>query len=220
MSVASKSIEIKNVVISFVKIYEPVPKMSGTGNEYSLQVIISKDHPQLQELKDAIVAIRDEAFPNTAIPSDCLLLRDSDAEGKGAQYEYMENTFFFNVRRNENQGKVPCAMPDGSLFDANPQIIFSGCIANVWVNLYDYQVFQPGTNRIMKRGVTGALNGVQLVDNVNVVRLGGAAPMPQFGVVENANVNAVLGEGHTAQRHEGAPQPQAVPNNPATDVPW
>lgn len=219
MSTSSKTMILENVLISFVKIYEPVPKMSGTGNEYSLQVVMSKDHPQLQELKDTIIQIKNAAFPNHQVPKDCLMLRDSDAEGKGDQYEYMQNTFFFNVRRNENQGAVPCAKPNGELFVPDPQVIFSGCIANVWVNIYDYQIFQPGTNRIMKRGVTGALNGVQLVDNVNVTRLGGSSPAPKFGVVENANVREVLGEGHNAARSVEEPEPVAE-NNPESDVPW
>ena len=229
MSTTSKNMILQNVVISFVKIYEAVPKMSGNGKEYSIQVIVSKDHGQLRELQQNIIDVKNEAFPNQTIPKDCLLIRDSDAEGKGDQYEYMRNTFFFNVRRNEKQGPVPCAMPSGKGFVPTQELIFSGCICNVHMNIYDYQVFQPGTNRVMKRGVTAALNGLQLVDNVNVTRLGGTAPAPQFGVIENATVNEVMTSPGMAQDEylDNVPEAQqpdpiepAPTNTSATDVPW
>lgn len=214
MAKVSKAFELKNVVVSFVKLAQAEPKMSGEGKEYSIQVILPKDHAQTEEFKKLIMSIAGEAFPGVTILPNKRLIRDSDAEGKGAQYEYMANTYFFNVRRNENQGKVPCAMPDGKLFDPNPQILFSGCVCNVFLGVYDYDF--NGT-----KGVTASLNGVQLVDNVNVERLGGGAPVPQFGVVDNANVNAVLGAGHAQAEDEVLPTsaPNASAATPA-EIPW
>ena len=215
----NKLIILKNVTISFVKIYQPVPKMSGNGNEFSLQVIMPKDHPQIGELAGAINAIKEEAFPNMQIPKDCLLVRDSDAEGKGQQFDYMENTVFFNVRRNENQGAVPCADNQGKSFVPNPQIIFSGCICNVHISLYDYAV-RNQQGQVMKRGVTGSLNGVQLVDNVNVQRLGGGAPVPQFEAVEG-NVNmAVTDPSMMPAQDEALPEAPAAAKAEAPEVPW
>jgi hypothetical protein len=222
MSKCNIPFELKNVTASFVKVFEPQPKMSGRGEEYSVQLIIPKDHPQIEALKGAIMKIAKEAFPGQTLPADCRLIRDSDAEGKGQQYEYMQNTYFCNVRRDAKQGKVPCAMPDGNLFDPTPQVLFSGCLVNAHIGLYDYEV-RNQSNVVIRRGVTGALNGLQLVDNVNVERLGGGAPTPTFGVVDGANVKAVLGEGHTAQaKDEVAPAQSDKIDTVAEDedIPW
>lgn len=213
MAKVSKIFVLENVVISFVKVHEAQPKMSGEGREYSVQVILPKDHAQTEEFKALIMGIAAEAFPGVTLPVNKRLIRDSDAEGKGAQYEYLQNTYFFNLRRNENQGKVPCAMPDGQLFDPNPQVLFSGCVCNVHIGIYDYDF--NGS-----KGITGSLNGIQLVDNVNVERLGGGAPVPQFGVVDNANVNAVLGEGHAQQAQDEVIPESGMTAKKSEPIPW
>jgi hypothetical protein len=51
-------------------------------------------------------------------------------------------------------------------------MIFGGCIVNAYVDLY-YSA--GGANP----GVFVGLKGVQLVDNVNVEKLGGGAPSPE-----------------------------------------
>jgi hypothetical protein len=215
MAKVSKQFELQNVVVSFVKVHEPVAKMSGEGKEYSVQVILPKDHAQTEEFKALIMSVAAEAFPGYTVPPAKRLIRDSDAEGKGAQYEYMANTYFFNLRRNENQGKVPCALPDGKLFDPTPQVLFSGCVCNIFLGVYDYDFNNT-------KGITASLNGIQLVDNVNVERLGGGAPIPKFGTVDSANVNAVLGDGHAPTEDEQLPAAEQESNSkPAeTAIPW
>lgn len=220
MSKCNIQFELKNVIGSFIKVVEPEADMNSDKKKYSIQAIIPKDHPQLEEFKGAIMKIAKEAFPDFVLPADCRLLRDSDAEGKSAQYEYLKNTYFCNLRRNENQGPPPCALPDGSLFTPNNQILFSGCRVNIHIGLYDYTVTKPGSNVVMRRGVTGSLNGLQLVDNVNVERLGGGAPAPAFGVVEGATVNAVLGEGHAAMQPDEQVEKLHGVAAQEDDIPW
>lgn len=215
MSTCNKQFLLKNVTASFVKIAEPVMKMSGQGKEYSIQVIMPKDHPQVDDLQKAIVEIAKTAFPGVTLPRDCVLMRDSDAEGKGEAFDYMKDTWFFNLRRNERQGPVPCVDAKRIPFVPTEQNLFSGCLINVHIGLFDYSVFQPGTNKIMKRGVSGSLNGIQLIDNVNVTRLGGGAPAPMFEEEEGGNVNL---SGETAPEvtaeSENAPAPQEA------SIPW
>lgn len=220
MGKCSKQLVLKKVTASFVKVAEPELKMSGQGREYSIQIIMPKDHPQVKELQQAIMGIAGEAFPDVQLPADCRLIRDSDAEGKGAQYEYMKDTWFFNLRRNEKQGKVPCAMPDGALFDPDPQTLFSGCLINVHIGLFDYSVFQPGTNKIMRRGVSGSINGIQLVDNVNVERLGGSAPVPEFEALDESDVAVAVSKPAATAEAPVATDDAAPVTADDEDLPW
>jgi hypothetical protein len=201
----SRTFTLNNVVASFVKVYEPVPKMNGKGKEYSVQIILPKDHPQAEEFKKCIQGMATEAFPGKTVAADSRLIRDADAEGKAVDYPYMENSYFFNLRRSESQGQPPCAMPDGKLFTPTPMTLFSGCIVNMHIGMFTYAINAPGTNNVIKFGVSGSINGIQLVDNKTVERLGGGAAVPTFGVVENANVAMVeeaLGGGHEPAEQE------------------
>ena len=205
MSKVSRAFVLNNVVASFVKVYEAVPKMSGNGKEYSVQIILPKDHPQAEEFKKVIMEMAAEAFPGKQVAADSRLIRDADAEGKAVENAYMADSYFFNLRRNESQGKPPCALPDGNLFDPTPQNLFSGCLVNVHIGMFSYSITAPGTNNVIKFGISGSLNGLQVVDNQTVERLSGGGGVPTFGVVENANVSmvdAAIGGGHEPQAEE------------------
>lgn len=167
MARANRDILLKNVTLSYCNLVNTVPKMSGDGREYSVQLIIPKDHKQVAELQTKIKEVAAEAFPDKPIQQLKIMLRDSDAEGYGEKNEYQRNTFFANVRRQEKQGMVPVYnRRNERIIAVTEEVLFSGVLASVQLSIYSYDM--PTA-----KGITASINAVQVVDNVNVERLGG-----------------------------------------------
>ena len=153
--------------MAFCQLDTPKPKLSGDGTEYSVQITISKDHPQVQEIVDVISKQKEETFPDIDGSKLKICLRDNDAEGNAKKYDYLANTLFFNAKRQTQKGQVPVFNP--SNIQINPvdsNVLFSGCICNVVVNFYTY-------NHPTSKGITASIEAVQIVKNHGVERRDG-----------------------------------------------
>jgi len=165
---ASDTIKLHNVEIGFVHLADPTPKMNNDGMEYSCQVIVPKDHPQIKEVTAVLKAQVDTVFPDVHASKLKICLRDNDAEGNSKKYENLVNTFFFNAKRQVKKGQVPAV--NAAAVSINPftaEAIFSGCIVNIMVNFYTY-------NHPTSKGIAASVEAIQIVDNVDVVRRDGS----------------------------------------------
>jgi hypothetical protein len=150
---------IKNCIASYANVFTPRPKMNATDPtdvEYSVQIVIPKNHPQLDELKAAIGEIAAATFPKLKLAPQGgpvkVPLRDADAEGKGAENPFLEGKFFFNARSQYAPQVV-----DGNLRVLTDESeFFSGCRMNCSISLYGYDT--AGS-----KGVGVALNNIQRI---------------------------------------------------------
>ena len=217
MAKSSRKLTIRNVVASYVKIVKPGQKMDNSGMEYSCQLVIPKDHAQVAEVQNAIMDVLNEAFPGENYQSMRKGLRDSDAEGKDGM---MENTFFMNVKRPESFGPLAVYNRGGQPITPTNENIFSGCIINAVVSIYSF-------NTGGSRGVACGIEGVQIVDNVNVQRLDGTVDLGSaFQPLEGDGGAEVESSPFTAEPAAAAtpaPTAPAAPAAPAAapgDMPW
>lgn len=148
---ASTRIVLKNIYASYVSVFEPRPKMSGDGMEYSMMVVVPKDHPQLEELKGSVIKVAKEAFPKMKPAQLKLGLRDADAEGK--DNENMQNTMFINARSD----RAPQVISRSKKIITDPDQFYSGCLVNVALSIFSYDV--NGS-----RGVSARLNAIQVME--------------------------------------------------------
>lgn len=166
----SNSITLKNVEIGFVHLAEPTPKMSGDGMEYSCQVIVPKDHAQAPELIDMMKKGIETAFgdmPKEQRAKLKIAVRDNDKEGNSKKYEHLQNTYFFNSKRQVKKGQVPAVNQGATVMNPfTPEQIFSGCMVNLVINFYSY-------NHTTSKGIAASVEALQLVDNIDVVRRDG-----------------------------------------------
>jgi hypothetical protein len=182
MARVSKKLTLKNVKLSYVKVAEPGDKFDGSGKEYSCQVIIDKDSPDYAALIKARNALLKEAFPKVTAGQKASMrmgVRDADEEGRSEEYDYLKNCAFFNAKRREDFGPVPCfdrrARPMVPTFDT----IFSGMVANVQVTMFSFDTPQA-------KGVSFGLDAIQVVDNTNVDRWDGQSdPAAWFSSLED-----------------------------------
>jgi hypothetical protein len=161
MARVTKNLQLQNVFGSYVKVVEPGKKFDNTGLEYSMQIIIPKDHPQIDELKDAITDCLKEGFPKLSAAQKQSLkkgLRDSDAEGRSEEFDYLKNTYFLNAKRPESFGPVPCFDRSARPIVPTHDTLYSGCLLNVSVSIFTFDA-------AASKGVSCGLNGVQIVDN-------------------------------------------------------
>lgn len=155
MAKTTKRIILRNVTASYVNVFAPRPKMNAAGPddvEYSVQVLLPKNHSQLDELKAAITEVASSAFPKLKLAPQGgpvkVPVRDADAEGKAE----LEGFLFFNARSQYAPGVV-----DGNKNELKSDADFySGCRMNVSVTLYPYDT--AGS-----KGVGVALNNIQRV---------------------------------------------------------
>lgn len=210
---ASKSITLKNIEIAYEHLLQPTPKMSGDGTEYSVQIVISKDHPQVSELTQIIKDQIGQVFPDLPTSKLKIALRDNDSEGNSEKYDYLKNTLFFNARRATKKGRVPIVSRyNQPLVDVPPDMLFSGCICNVVVNFFTY-------NHPTSKGVAASIEALQIVDNVNVQR--------RDGQVDTSNAFEALDADESIDNFQPTPQraevvdiAEAAAEAKDTNLPW
>jgi hypothetical protein len=150
---------MRNVIGSYMNVLQPKRMSNDDGSEgdlkYSLQIVIPKDHPQLGALKEEIMRVKKEAFPNAKGPMK-LGLRDADEEGHNDPR--MAGMMFINASARE-QYKPQVIDRAGRALTSSDEI-YSGCLINVSFDIYAYGK-QPGSK---SKGVTAGLRNVQLVE--------------------------------------------------------
>ena len=98
---------IKNVRLSYVRVFEAA-QINGVGDaNYSVCLLIPKDSPEALKLMQEIDAVAQEMktkYPKLKGQLPKMWsnpLRDGDAEKDGAEYQGM---YFINAKRKEKQG--------------------------------------------------------------------------------------------------------------------
>lgn len=200
----SSSITLKNVEIGFVHLADPTPKMNNDGMEYSCQVIVPKDHPQAPKLIQMMKEGIETAFGDLDENQRSKLkigLRDNDKEGNSKKYEYLQNTFFFNSKRQVKKGQIPAVnAANAKINPFTSESIFSGCIVNIVCNFYSYN--HPGS-----RGIACSCEAIQIVNNVDVVRRDGSPDVSNAfeALSDDENVNNFVPKTDAAAGAEQAP---------------
>lgn len=151
----SKRIKLNNVRLSYANVFTARAMEEGQEPKYSTQVIVPKDHPQIKEFKKAIVEVAKDRFPklvkDNKMPAKLKNpLRDGDDE-RDDEPEVYGGMYFFNA----NNKKRPTVVDrDRTQLTEDDNVIYSGCYANVIVDLFGYDTAG-------NKGVSAALCGVQ-----------------------------------------------------------
>ena len=151
----SKRIKLNNVRLSYVNVFEARAMNEGQEPKYSTQIIISKDHPQIKELKKAVIEVAKDKYPklvkDNKIPAKIKTpLRDGDEE-RDDEPEVYGGMYFFNA---SNKKRPTVVDRDKTPLTEDDNVIYSGCYANVFVDIY-------GFDTAGNKGVAAALGGVQ-----------------------------------------------------------
>lgn len=150
----TSKIRINGARLSYAHVFKKHSINNGDP-KYSCQIIIDKDHPQLEAIEAAIANAAKGKFPKmvngTQVSAKLKTpLRDGDDEENTKVYE---GKYFFNSSNTQppktlGRRKEQIVEEDG--------IIYSGCYANVVINFY---AFDTNGNK----GVAASLGGVQFV---------------------------------------------------------
>ena len=168
---------IKNVRLSYVRLFE-AQQVNGQGEaSYSVCLLIPKDSPEVPKIKAAIEAefsTLKARYPklNGKDPKVWTNpLRDGDAEKDGAEYQ---GCYFINAKRKEKQG-APIVIDGRKQYITDPNEVYSGSWGNVAVSFYPYEFTG-------KYGVGVGLNGIQ--KTADGERLDGGTSLDDFDTVD------------------------------------
>lgn len=149
-------LNIKNVRIGYVNVFKPRQSEAGKEPQYSVQLLIPKDHPQLSTIKEMIASAAIEKFDKDMKAAAGkwparlnFPLRDGDAEFP--ENDSYKGMLFMNVR-NTRKPMVIDRLRRAVTEEDN--LIYSGCYANVVVSFFAY-------DKRGNKGVTASLQGVQ-----------------------------------------------------------
>lgn len=147
---------IKNVRLSYVRLFEAQQINGQREAIYSVCLLIPKDSPEVPKIKEAIKQEFERMkarYPklNGKDPKVWANpLRDGDAEKDGAEYQ---GCYFINAKRKEKQG-APIVIDGRKQYITDPNVVYSGSWGNVAVSFYPYEFTG-------KYGIGVGLNGVQ-----------------------------------------------------------
>lgn len=144
---------LQNVRCSYVFVEKPRKNKDDDGEgKYSIQVIVSKDDPQVKKVKAAIKAAAVDKFgKDVKMGAMKLPLRDGDEERDEGEYN---NTLFFNANASRKPGIVNRKNEPADQADIE-EYCFSGAIFHVSVDFYAFN-FQG------RKGVAVGLNNIML----------------------------------------------------------
>ena len=169
-------VRLDNVVVCFPHLFEPhgVPG-STNAPKYSVESILDPANPQhaakLRELEAAFLQVLTEENKAQYAANLKRPWKDGNTENqrRGAQGKAPRDELTNRVFLRSSSLK-PVPVVDAQVTPmTDPMQLFGGCICTVHVDLY-------WSSNIQNPGVYCGLNGVQLVSNVNVKRLGGGGP--------------------------------------------
>ena len=104
---ASVKLVLKDVIGSYVYVREP--KINDDGKaKYSIQIIIDKDDPQVNLIREAVTSVAKSTFgEKVKLGSLKMPVRDGDTERDGKEYEHK---FFMNA--NSSRTWMNTAIPE------------------------------------------------------------------------------------------------------------
>lgn len=157
----SKRLIVQNVRGSFVNLAEPRFDEDSEKYSYSIQCILNKDHPQIKEIKDAIIATAKAKFGgNTPLGKLKKPLRDGDETDDDGERKYdahLENCFFFNAKCSDKR-RPQYVLKNGDVIlkEREQDYLYSGAYFSVSVNFYPFDSDK-------QKGVAAGLNNVMFV---------------------------------------------------------
>lgn len=161
----SKSVKLRNVRLSYEHVFTPTSFDDTQDKKYSATFIIPKDHPDLPELKKAMLEAGKEEFPadfkTNAWPRGytCSLKdadKDTDSNGEVLAEKNPEYKGCFVLEANSTRRPVVIDRKKAALTEEDG-VIYSGCYVNASLGAAGY------TFGKVKKGVKCYLNGVQFV---------------------------------------------------------
>jgi len=148
---------LQNVRGSYVYVNEQRTKKNGDPDGWGIQIIMSKDHPQIKAFKKMIKAVLIEKFGSEAGSKTGkykLPLRDGDDERDGEEYE---NMYFMNASSKKKKPGIANRAGEPADQDDIEEYCFSGAYFHVSVNVYGFPSTDGG-----KPGIALGLNNVML----------------------------------------------------------
>lgn len=168
----SEKIVLKNVRLSYEHIFRPDAIAEGSEPKYSASWIIPKDHPQVKELKEALVKALDEKFPGKRKPGSPWpsKLHNPLKDGDEMADEHPEYAGCYVLK---SASKIRPKVYDRrkNPVTAEDELFYSGCFCNA-------SLAAAGFDAQANKGVTVYLNGVQFVMDGD--RLAGADASNDF----------------------------------------
>lgn len=152
----SNKIIFQKVRCSYVFIDKPRKKENGDNGNYSLQVLLPKNDPQVKKLQRIVDNVLKAKFGEAALKKKArykLPLRDGDEERDTEEYEGM---FFLNANSGRRPGIVNKANEPADADDLE-EYGYSGANFHVSCNVYAFDAKDGG-----KPGVAIGLNNVML----------------------------------------------------------
>ena len=172
-------IKLQNVRLAFPALFEPKAVNAGDKPAYSAAFIFPKDHPQIAQIKQAIVDAATEkwgakaaAMLKTLQAGDKTCLHDGDSK---AQYQGFEGNYFISAR---NPVRPTCLDSDKTPLQASDGRLYAGCYVNAILEIW------PQDNAYGKR-VNATLMGVQFDRDGDAFSGGGVASDDDFDDVSS-----------------------------------
>ena len=169
---------LKNARVSYANgIFTKKAMQEGAAEKYQCQIIIPKDHPQINEVKKAIEEAKKDKFKGKSDKALAKLktpLRDGEEKEDLDDYEAVyENTYWFNASSRNKPITVNRSREEITEED---NVIYSGCYCNFILNFYGYDVSG-------NKGVAVGLNGVQFKGDGDP--LGSSTRITDFDIEED-----------------------------------
>jgi hypothetical protein len=182
-------IMLKNVRLAFPALFEASAVDSDAKPRYSAAFIMPQDHPQLPELRKAMIAAakakwKDDAETEfkTLEKKDRLCIHDGDDKAKYAGYK---GNLYVSAARQETDGRPTVIDADRTPLTAKDGRLYAGCYVNASIEVWAQESKQYG-NRI-----NAALRGVQFLRDGEAFGGSGAADADEF---EDASEGAGSGD--------------------------
>jgi hypothetical protein len=159
----SRDIVLQGVILSYPHLFTPRIVQQGQDPKFSANFILPANFDWSQVQAAVQEAINEKwganVPPNLKMPWDTVPALDKNNQPAPHAGEYF-------LKSNCQADSRPQVVDQ----NVNPIIdqsqIFAGCIVNAYVQAYGY-------DKQVNKGVSLGLNAIQLVDNVNVTRMGG-----------------------------------------------
>lgn len=181
---------LKDVRGSYVFLKQPRPSEDGTG-KYSMQIIIDKNDPQVQQIKAAIAQVARETFgEKVKLGAIKIPLRDGDEERDGKEYE---NKYFFNA----NSGRAPQIVNRFGKTASDEDIeeyCYSGATFHVSLSFYTF-------DRAGKKGVAVGLQNVMLRKKTERLD-GGVSATDEFATMADKDEEDPFAPANTADTED------------------
>ncbi len=146
---------IKNVRLSYC--YAITGKLNDEGRKvYSTTLLVPKNHPQLDEIRNAINEAKEAGKEKLGKGTVKSPLLDGDMKEDGAfKYSGEENRGHYLLRA-ANYNRAPKVVDQQKNEIIDPDELYSGCYANVVINFYAYagktnKGISPGLEAIQKK---------------------------------------------------------------------